>query len=212
MSRSALPRDRLLEVAERLVYERGYEAVGVAELCQSAGIPKGSFYHWWGSKQALTVAMLDRAWRVTRERIFEPAFGDDAPVGEQLDRYTASLAARLDRHLTLGGTVWGCLFGNLAAELSTRDAVVRARVDEILDEMRAIFAAAIRRGIDRGELDPDVDPETGALGLCAHMEGLMVLAKASGDPRVITRLAPDARRLLGLRATPSPHPTREKEH
>jgi len=39
---------------------KGYGAVGVAELCEVAGTPRGSFYHWWPSKQALAVSMLER--------------------------------------------------------------------------------------------------------------------------------------------------------
>ena len=51
-------RERLLDAADRLMWARGYEAVGVAELCAEAGAPRGSFYHWWPSKQALAAAML----------------------------------------------------------------------------------------------------------------------------------------------------------
>lgn len=62
----------------------GYEAVGVAELCEVAGAPRRSFYHWWPSKQAL--AMLDHQRRTLRTPLFEPVFGEDDDPGAQLDR------------------------------------------------------------------------------------------------------------------------------
>jgi len=44
-------RERLLDAADELMYERGYEAVSVADLCAAADARKGSFYHWWPSKR-----------------------------------------------------------------------------------------------------------------------------------------------------------------
>ena len=73
-------RERLLDAADALMYERGYEAVSVADLCAAADARKGSFYHWWPSKRDLALAMLDRAWERNCERLFDPIFNNDDTV------------------------------------------------------------------------------------------------------------------------------------
>ena len=64
-----------------------------------------------------------------------------------------------------------------------------------------MFVDAIRAGVARGDVAADVDADGGAEALCAHMEGLMILAKARNDPTVLARFARDARRLLGMTFT-----------
>ena len=196
-------RDRLLDAADRLMWERGYEAVGVAELCAEAGAPRGSFYYWWPSKQALVLAVIERSWERTRQVLFEPVFGRDVPFGEQLDDYVGRLTAHLQRTKRATASVAGCRYGNFAAELSTRDGEVRAAIEAVFMDMRRIFAVAIAKAVATGELAADVDPADAAEALCAHMEGLMILAKARNQPAVLRRLRVDGRRLVGARDVPT---------
>jgi TetR/AcrR family transcriptional repressor of nem operon len=191
-------RERLLDAADRLMWARGYEAVGVAELCAEAGAPRGSFYYWWPSKQALTLAMLDRAWDRSRRLLF--ARFEDLSTGfaGQLDAYCDALVANLQRARADCAGVNGCRFGNFAAELGARDPEIRAAVDGVFREMCAIVAGALRRAVDAGELAADLDADDSAEALCAHMEGLMILAKARNEPELVARLRVDGRRLVGL--------------
>jgi TetR/AcrR family transcriptional regulator, transcriptional repressor for nem operon len=196
--------ERLLVAASKLMHERGYEATGVAELCEAAGAPKGSFYHWWPSKQALALAMLERQWERAREHVFEPAFGPGGSLGEQFARYTRLLVASARREVEETGRVNGCPFGNLAVELANRDHVIGSRADEILSEIRGVFASAIAGAEDVGELPADLDATDLAEAILAHLEGLFVLAKVRNEPAVFERLPRDIRRLAAL--SPSGRP------
>ena len=187
------------------MWERGYEAVGVAELCADAGAPRGSFYYWWPSKHALALAMIERSWERTKEALFEPTFGGDGSFGEQLDDYVERLCERLECSRRATSVVPGCRFGNLAAELSTRDPDVRQAIDAVFAEMQRIFADAITKSIASGEIDSDIDPVDAAEALCAHMEGLMILAKARNDPAIVRRLSVDGRRLAGAHVDSATH-------
>lgn len=178
------------------MHERGYEAIGVAELCAVADVRKGSFYHFFDSKRSLALEMLDRDWQRTRSTLFAATLEDPgATAVEAIQRYGDALADRL----AAGGdgVVRGCRFGNLAVELSTRDEAIRTRVAGVLAEMAEIVAAAIRRDVAAGRLRPDLDPEALARDVIAHMEGLMVVAKAERDPDVLRGLGRAARALLG---------------
>jgi TetR/AcrR family transcriptional repressor of nem operon len=194
---AASARERLLDAAAMLMHDKGYEAVGVAELCEAAGIKRGSFYFHFDSKQALAVAMLDRAWRQTSATLFATTI-DDESLGtiEALTRYGEVLADHLASLQRSRHVVAGCRFGNFAVELSTRDEVVRAQVAAVLDDMIGRFGAALRRGVARGELPAGIDVDQAARRIVALMEGLMVLAKAGRDPGLLRDLGPAATTLV----------------
>jgi len=59
MGRTSTAKARLIATAMEIMYIRGYTAVGVHEICTQAGVHKGSFYHFFPSKQALVLAVID---------------------------------------------------------------------------------------------------------------------------------------------------------
>lgn len=180
-----------------LVHERGYEAVGVADLCREADVKKGSFYHFFPSKQALLIAVIRAGWTSTRQTMFDPIVADAAHDAlDAIDQYGNRLASNLQQALRDDGSVPGCFFGNLASEMSTRDDTVRQELALVFDEMQALVANAIRTGIDRGDVAADVGADAAAAEVLVYMEGLMVMAKAQRDPEILRRLGPMARRLL----------------
>lgn len=191
-------RERLLDAADALMYERGYEAVSVADLCAAADARKGSFYHWWPSKRDLALAMLDRAWERNCERLFDPIFNNDDTVVEKFLNYAEFLANGLAANRDKTGHVVGCRFGNFAVELSTRDSVVRERVAKTLSLIAGMFETAIHAAMKRGELPDNLDATDIACAILAQMEGLMVIAKANDDPDMLRRLGRDSLKLMGL--------------
>ena len=195
------PAERLLDAATDLMYRHGYEAVGVQQLCDVADVRKGSFYHWFPSKAALAVAMLDANWQRTRQTLFEVAFAPDVGPLDRFDRYGALLLAHNLRVQDQQGAMLGCRFGNFAAELATRDPQVRAKLAEVFDEMRDHFAAAIDDAVQDG-LVPPLDVAQAAVAVLAHMEGLVLVAKAADDPYLIARFGADVRALLGAPGHP----------
>ena len=207
------PRERLLAAADALMHRRGYEAVGVAELCAAAGTKKGSFYHFFESKQALAIEMLERAWTRTRATIFAEAFDDDSlGAVAAFTTYGARLADYQGRFVQQEDLVPGCRFGNFAAELSGADESMRVCIETIFQQMTAIFEATIVRGRTRGEVPDDLDVRRVAGAVLAHMEGLMVVAKATRNGAVLNDLGPLVARLLEGESAPSSRkaPTRQR--
>ncbi len=83
-------------------------------------------------------------------------------------------------------------------ELANRDRVISSRAEEILSEIRGVFASAIAVAKDIGELPADLDATDLAEAIVAHLEGLFVLAKARNEPAVFERLPRDIGRLATL--------------
>ena len=150
--------------------------------------------------------MLDASWHEVDRSLFAESI-DDPTLGaiEAITRYGRLLADHQQRLLDRCSVVPGCRFGNFAGELATRDDVIRKRVAEILHQMIDRVERCLLRGIERGELPVDTDARGSARSIVAHMEGVMLLAKAEGDPTPLRGLGNTASALL---RGPAPDPIR----
>ena len=185
---------RLLDTARDLFYARSYEDVGVQEICQQAGVKKGSFYHFFPSKRDLTVAMLDDSWQQFQETLLADAFAADIPPLQRIQRL---LDMQYRHHIAVKektGHVFGCPFGNLAGEMSTQDEVIRERVKRIFNDLQAPIQNSLEEAVAAGDL-PELDTPATASAMVAYIEGLSLMAKTHNDPDVVRRLGPA---MLGL--------------
>lgn len=197
MGRTSDARDRILDSSRRLMRTRGYTAVGVAEICADAGVKKGSFYHFFDSKQALTVEAVGDQW--TEERGSLNAAVDGA--ADPLDRLRAlvdCLIAPQRADHGESGAIHGCLYGNLALELSGREPEVRRRLAEVFDEQVEMVARLIDQARDAGRIGADGTGHDLARALVAQVEGMVLLARVRNDPALLDEIRPNTERLLRL--------------
>lgn len=87
------------------------------------------------------------------------------------------------------GRMPGCLFGNLALEISTRDDVLRAKLKAVFEKASARFHETLDQAVEMGEIAP-LDTEATAMAMLAFLEGIILLAKTQNDPEVIRILGP----------------------
>ena len=95
--RGARSREAVLDAAERLIAAHGYDAATVAALVKEAGLPASSIYHYFGSKERVLLAVMERG----AERFFAELPAPDRRVGSQrehLEALVRAVAATLDRH------------------------------------------------------------------------------------------------------------------
>ena len=178
MGRSSDARERLVRTAARLFLARGYQAVGVDELCEAADVRKGSFYYLFRSKSELVKAVVDRHALALWARL--EATGAAGGTDDAARRLHAVADAVGDiqagfelRH----GTLVGCPFGNLAAELATTDASVHEHLAAVFAEWEQRLAVLCRSAADQGALRPGMDPELLARILLAQFQGMILLAR-----------------------------------
>lgn len=115
---SASTRERLIESARFLFWERGYAGTSMAELLAHAQVNSGSFYHFFDSKEALLRAVLEQYMSLLRPMIVDPAF---ATTPRPLERIFAILAGYRQRILMTECT-FGCPIGRLALEIDPENA------------------------------------------------------------------------------------------
>ncbi|WP_018348768.1 TetR/AcrR family transcriptional regulator [Longispora albida] len=183
MGRPSTARDRLLEAACDLMGSRGYGSIGVAEICATADVRKGSFYHFFESKQALVLAAIDAHWAAQRPGWVTTLASPGGPAS--LEKLLADQVAYQRYTLAATGSIRGCLLANLALELSSADEVIKARLAAIFDEQISLVAA---------ELGGD---KPLARAVLAQLEGMVLFARLANSVSPLDDLWPQTQRLLG---------------
>lgn len=197
MERANGAREKLIDSALSLMHARSYANVGVQELCEKAGVQKGSFYHFFPSKRDLTLAALERQREIGQRTILEPAFSQDRPPVQRLEAWFDCLYDQAVKTKRKNGCVPGCALGNLAVELSTQDEVIRKKVAALLTDLTRFLERTVADAVARHDV-PRQDPRATAQALVAYMEGVLLMAKTHNDPALIKRLGRRfVRQLLG---------------
>ena len=171
-------KDRILATATELIHRQGYKETGLADILAASGVPKGSFYFYFKSKEDLGRELLVRYRVVAREYLEREAFPPTGEVIPQItDFFTMSAKNQAD-----GGCQAGCLLGNLAAEVTNIHEDLRREVVHCFQDLREAFEDALERGQRGGELAADFVPGAAAEFLMSVLEGSILLAKARREP------------------------------
>ncbi|GHE21584.1 TetR/AcrR family transcriptional regulator [Halomonas urumqiensis] len=166
-------RDSLIRIGAELIAEQGYTATGINAVLTRAGVPKGSFYHYFSSKEDFGLAVID-------------AFAEeyDARLAVIFEDLSLSPLQRLRRYLEVGKAdmaSWdhcrGCLIGNLGQELSAHSERFRARLDQVFRGWEARLVECLEAARDAGELDAESELEALAGFIMAGWEGAILRAK-----------------------------------
>ncbi len=194
MAKTAGTRDRLIESARHLFWERGYAGTSMADLLGHADVNSGSFYHFFESKEALLRAVLEMYLDSLRPVVVDPAFAKTSnPVG----RIFAILAGYRERIL-LTECRYGCPLGRLALEIDPEN---RPAHDLIAENFRG-WIAVVRECLEQigKQLPRNTDIESLATYVLAVMEGGVMLSRsyASVEPfdRAVAQLHEHFRLLL----------------
>lgn len=175
-----LTRERIIRRGAELLTEFSFSATGLDRLLQSAGIPKGSFYHFFPSKQAFAVEVIayyDAYFEARWIRILcDPA----VPPLQRLQAWMVEARKGMARH----GWRRGCLIGNLSQELGPHDLVLSGKLRAVFRKWERWIETLLQEGIDDGSIAATAAPK-----LLAHLfwigwEGAILRAKleGSGEP------------------------------
>lgn len=114
-------RDRLVQAAMRLFWEKGYGSTSIADVLQAAKVNSGSLYHFFPGKQDLLLAVLARYREGLRPMLLAPAWEG---VADPVERVFA-LLARYRQSVVDTDCTYGCPIGSLALEIHEPDPPVR---------------------------------------------------------------------------------------
>jgi len=177
MARRGQNRDRLLEQGLELFAKQGFHATGVQEIADTSGVPKGSFYNYFDSKEQFAVEVLSRYQDLQCQEL-----------GALLERGPGSPLERLRTLFErwVGGMCdsqfsGSCLAGRLAQELAGEVPEVRPALDRVFNCMRGYISRCLREARDAGELTNGQSEEDLAEFILNAWQGAMQRSKAAGD-------------------------------
>lgn len=197
MGRTSDAKEKIISAAQSLIELRGYSALGVAEICKTAGVPKGSFYYFFESKEALALAVIDEHW-AGQQRDWRRVLGGDAEPLQRLKQLFEETEAAQRTGQQTCGTVSGCLFGNLSLEMSNQTESIRKRLQEIFDAQVDMVEAVITEAVQQGSVTTPA-PREAARAVVAQLEGQVLFAKLYNSTSQLDLLWANCLALLGVR-------------
>ena len=172
-------RSDIIRIGTELISRQGYNATGIEMVLKEAGVPKGSFYHYFKSKEEFGLAVMDVFADYYSQRM--TALLQDAALSP-LTRIRTLLQGSLER-FSRNQCSKGCLIGNLGQEMADQNERFRARLDEIFDDWRKLFAGCLAEAQTAKELDSRLDAEALASFILSGWEGAILRAKVMKSPQ-----------------------------
>ncbi|MFL5402801.1 MAG: TetR family transcriptional regulator C-terminal domain-containing protein [Gemmatimonadales bacterium] len=169
-------REHLITSGLETLHRQGFNGSGVQDITDAAGLPKGSFYNYFESKEAFALEVIDRFGR--EQGALGAVLSDESisPV-ERLRQYFTSLAG----NLAALNYERGCLVGNLSTELADHSRPIRDRLASNFAAWSRPIEACLRDGQKAGEISKDAEARTLAEFLLNSFEGAMLRMKVEKD-------------------------------
>lgn len=164
-------REEIVDAAVEQFHTFGFNAAGVKDITDRAGVPKGSFYNHFESKEALAVVALER-------------YGESRRLGELGDASVDPLL-RLRRHFeflrdenTGRDFARGCLIGGFGTEMADHSGTIREAVRLSLEAWAKALAGPIAQAQQAGQVAATTDAGTLARFILNAWEGTLISARA----------------------------------
>jgi TetR/AcrR family transcriptional repressor of nem operon len=174
-------REALLRAGVAVLTEKGFSSTGIEEILRSANVPKGSFYHFFASKEAFGIELIDRYALYFAKKLDRCLTNVEMSPLERLHDFVKDAEAGMRRY----AFARGCLVGNLGQEMGTLPEAYRERLRGVLADWEARTEQCLREAQAAGEISSEID--------CAHVatffwigwEGAVLRAKLDGGPNAL---------------------------
>lgn len=171
-------RDKIIASGVEIVAVSGFNATGIDAILKAAGVPKGSFYHHFGTKENFGIEVINLFAENYTKKLH--SYLDDEAI-TPLQRIRKYLEESIERAVQDSFSK-GCLIGNLGQELAAQSERFRSRLEEVFHDWLGLFAKCLQQAQQAGELDPGLDPQSLAGFLLSGWEGAILRAKVMRSP------------------------------
>jgi len=192
---------KFLDAALHVIRAKGYTATRIEDVCEAAGLTKGSFFHHFDSKEELALAAADH-FAALADRVFAAAPYQDA--ADPLDRVLGYIDFR---SAILQGELpdYTCLLGTMVQETYATHPAIRQACERHISAHAEAVARDLSEAKRRYAPSASWTPESLALFTQAVIQGGFVLAKARHGPEIAAECLNHLRRYLETQFESSPH-------
>ncbi len=167
-------REHLIDVGFQLIHSSGYAATGVKEILAHAGVAKGSFYHYFPSKEAFTEQVLLRYAATELERVQDFYQRNEFRPLDRLKEYFVTL---VDTH-GQNSPRPGCLLAYLSLEVSDKSSQLQSLLSDVLLRWQKGLASYLIEAVSLGDLPSDAQPDELSHFLLNGWEGALIRMRA----------------------------------
>ena len=171
-------RARIVNVAARLIFERGIANTSIDQVRRAAGVGGSQIAHYFRDKRDLTRQVVDARRNDVRAFHTQPQLAALDSIGA-LQAWADACVSDIDTVYRVGG----CVYGSLAGELIEADDEIHDDLSAGYDQWIELFRAGLAAMRDRGDLHPEADPHHLAVSLVVAHQGGAMLTHATGDPQ-----------------------------
>jgi len=197
MGRVSDAKERLMEAVKELIWTGSYGTTTIDQICDKAGVKRGSFYYFFDSKADVAETAIEEDWQKKRPGL-DSMFSPTVPPLERLEKYCEFNYQFQKEILAKCGCVLGCPLFSLGAEVSTQEARLQKKIEGILEYKKRYFESAIRDAHAAG-LIYATDPKAKAMVLFCYYQGLVTEARIRNDVEILRGAVSGTRELLGVK-------------
>ena len=176
MGKGEQTRAMILARVAPLFNQQGYSGSSLSDIMQQTGLEKGGIYNHFKSKEQLALQAFDYSIALLDQRI-RAALAEKKHAIERLFALLSYFQELVDDPPIPGG----CPILNTAIESDDTETALRDRAREAMDVLRSTVRRIISKGIERGEIRPEVDVETWTSVMIATLEGAVMLSRLYQD-------------------------------
>ncbi len=185
MSTTASPeldsRERMIQAGTAVITEKGYHGCGLKEILDAAGVPKGSFYHYFKSKEDFGVAVIEDFMARYANKLAKDLTDRSRPALQRLhDKFASAKQWYAER-----GYEQTCLVAKLGMDVASMSPSMQAALKCGMDQWKAVYARCLREAQAEGDLDASWDPDALAAFLLDAWEGVAVQTQIARDTKAI---------------------------
>lgn len=177
MNKTAASKQSICAVGEKLFALHGYSAVGIKLILDEVGIPKGSFYHYFASKEAFAVAVVEQYFS---QRILLTAIDPSVNFKANLSIVLNGYHQLLDE-LFSGDAPRGCLMGNLLVEVGSQSPLLQQTLTHLYQQWLNLLSEFIQQGQQQGHIRADLSAPILASVFWSNWQGTMLRCKIKVD-------------------------------
>ncbi|MBW4470272.1 MAG: TetR/AcrR family transcriptional regulator [Stenomitos rutilans HA7619-LM2] len=176
MQKAAETRAKIIQQAAGLFNQQGYAGSSMSDIMRVTGLQKGGIYNHFNSKEELALAAFDFAIQLSSQQFLEAIRGKRHAI-EKLQAMLQVYRQFVDNPPIPGG----CPLLNTAVESDDAHPALRDRAQQAMTSWRRLIIRIIAKGIAKGEIHANADPEAAATILIATIEGALMMSKLYGN-------------------------------
>ncbi len=167
-------KEKIITIGLQMVLYNGYHNTGLIELIEKANISKGTFYHYFKSKEAFAIELIEQYTKTTLEVMTQGANSNVSAIENLKKVFQNKIALQESLQYKRG-----CLLGNFSIEMGNLSPALQQKTEEAHLELTTIVISFLQEALQNGELEDDIDAHETANYIMNSWQGALLRMKSA---------------------------------